>query len=160
MSFSRKIIALPALVALSSAALAHSAAHAEGPMADMIKARHAHMELYAFNLGTLGGMAKGAIPYDAALASTAADSLATLSAMDQSRYWAEGSDEMSADGTRAKAEIWDNMADFNAKGADLTKAAEAMKAVAGSSLEELQAAMGPLAGSCGGCHKPYRAPKN
>ena len=35
------------------------------PMAAAVKARQAHMQLYAANLGVLGGMARGNMDYDA-----------------------------------------------------------------------------------------------
>ena len=36
----------------------------------------------------------------------------------------------------------------------------AMQAAAGGGLESLQGAIGPLGGSCGGCHDGYRQPNN
>ncbi|SDN29349.1 Cytochrome c556 [Lutimaribacter pacificus] len=122
-------------------------------------AREAQMDLYAFNLGLLGDMAKGAVPYDAAAAQAAAENLAALSALDQSRLWPEGSGEMSIE-TRAKVDIWDDMDDFTAKADDLMKAAAAMAEVAGTGLEAVQGQMGALGGACGACHKAYRAPES
>ena len=125
-----------------------------------IKARQGLMQLYAHNLGLLGGMAKGAVPYDAATAGSAASSLAMLTQIDTSRMWVQGSDEMSADGTRALPDLWDNPGEVAKKAMALSEAAAAMEIAAGTSLEALQGAMGPLGGACGACHKAYRAPAN
>lgn len=152
--------ALPVLaLALLTPVAGLSESHMDKAISDAIDARKAQMDLYAFNLGLLGGMAKGAIDYDAAAAGKAASNLAMLTKLDQSRLWPEGSDEMSTEGTRALADIWDNLPDVMSKNAALVEAATAMEAAAGSSLAELQAAMGPLGGACGACHKAYRAPE-
>lgn len=143
---------------LSSAAIGGS--HADKALADAVKARKAQMQLYAFNLGQLGDMAKGVVPYDAAAAKAAAYNLAALTAMDQSRLWPQGSDEMGVDGTRALPAIWENGADVMAKSEQMTKAAGFMAAEAGNGLEALQAKMGDVGAACGACHKAYRAPAN
>ena len=149
------------LTTLTLSAVAATGAYAQDDAAKAaIKARQAQMDLYAFNLGALGAMAKGAVAYDADAASKAAGNLAMLTKMDQSRMWPEGSDDMSADNTRALPAMWENMGDVMAKGGDLAKAAAAMEAAAGNGLESLQAAMGPLGGACGACHKAYRAPES
>lgn len=123
-----------------------------------IEARQGQMKLYAHYLGLLGGMAKGAVPYDAEKAGAAASSLAMLTKLDASRLWPEGSDEMSAEDTRALPAMWDNPDDVMKKVMALGEAAAGMETAAGQSLEALQGAMGPLGGACGACHKAYRAP--
>ena len=55
-----------------------------------VTARKAHMQLYSFNLGTLGAMAKGEVEYDADAASAAAGNLAALAALSQRAYWVPG----------------------------------------------------------------------
>ncbi|SDI02389.1 c-type cytochrome [Lutimaribacter saemankumensis] len=147
------------LVALAMAGTAIGGSHEDKAAGAAQSAREAQMGLYAFNLGLLGDMAKGTVPYDAAAAQAAASNLAALTALDQSRLWPEGSDEMSIE-TRAKAEIWDNMDDFMTKGDDLMKAAAAMADVAGNGLEAVQGQIGAVGGACGACHKAYRAPEN
>lgn len=125
-----------------------------------VAARQAQMGLLAYNLGVLGGMARGNMAYDAAVASTAATNVYHLAMVDGSRSWVPGTDTMSIDGTRALPAIWDNPDDFAAKYAALVPAAEVMVTAAGQSLEALQAAMGGLGGACGGCHQAYRQPEN
>lgn len=124
-----------------------------------IKARQAQMQLYGFNLGTLGAMAQGNMPYDAATAAVAAKNLAALTHLDGAAMWPAGTDADSQFGTRALPGIWENFPDVGAKAQALQVAADAMAAAAGTDLAELQAAMGPLGGACGDCHKAYRAPE-
>lgn len=132
---------------------------AQDAIAKAIEARQSQMHLYAFNIGQLGAMAKGAIAYDAEQASAAAGNLALLTTLNAGAMWLPGSDAMSADKTRALPAIWDNMADVGAKANALAEAAAAMNDAAGNGLPALQAAMGPLGGACGACHKAYRAPE-
>ncbi|MDU8929704.1 cytochrome c [Alisedimentitalea sp. MJ-SS2] len=123
-----------------------------------IKARQAQMQLYAFNIGLLGGMAKGEIEYNADAASKAAANLAALSRLDQSRSWPMGSDnaKMGAETTAALPAIWAEGSDIMSKGMALGEAAAAMEQAAGGGLDALRGAIGPLGNSCGGCHKSYR----
>lgn len=125
-----------------------------------VKARQAHMQLYAFHIATLGGMAQDKMPYDAAAASAAADSLVALSTLSQARYWLPGSDSDSVEGSRALPAIWAEGSDAGDKGAAFVEAALAMQTAAGTDLDALKAAMGPLGGACGDCHRSYRVPNN
>lgn len=122
-----------------------------------VGARQALMQSYAFQIGTLGAMAKGQVPYDSAAAQTAADNLVLLSRVNSAAMWPAGSDSDSHAGTRALPALWQNFPDVAAKGMALAKAAEGMAAVAGSDLDALRGAIGPLGGACGACHKAYRA---
>lgn len=124
-----------------------------------IKARQAQMQLYGFNLGTLGAMAQGNVPYDAAVASVAAKNLAALTHLDASLLWPAGSDIDSVEGTRALPDLWANFPDVGTKVQAVQVAANEMAEVAGFDLASLQAAMGPLGAACGACHKAYRAPE-
>jgi cytochrome c556 len=147
-----------ALTAIS-AAVAGTLALAQGapdPIDAAVKARQSHMQLYQFNLALLGGMAQGGIDYDAEAAAAAAANLASLSALDQSRYWPEGSAAGEAEGSRATADLWANLDDAVAKGMALNAAAVAMAEVAGTDLDGLRAAMGDLGGACSACHQSYR----
>lgn len=141
-------------VALSATMLNAASHEAENPA---VKARKAQMQLYAFNLGTLGAMAQEKIAYDAGAAAMAAKNLAALAHLDAGAMWPEGTDNFSIEGTRALPDIWSNFPDVGAKAQALQVAADAMAAAAGTDLASLQAAMGPLGGACGDCHKAYRA---
>jgi cytochrome c556 len=151
---------LPIILALAcSAAVAGSAfagGHGGNPA---VKARKAHMQLYAFNLGTLGAMAKGEMEYDAEAAAAAANNLADLASLSQRGYWVPGtsSDDL-PDESRALPAIWEPDSTAGEIGASFAEAAAALAAVAGDGKDAMSGAMGPVGKGCGDCHKAYRAP--
>jgi len=153
----KKSVILAAGVAV---ALTFGAAIAQQGGNPAVNARQSVMQLYAFNLTTLGGMAQGKIDYDAAAASAAASNLAALSQMNQMAMWPGGSDNANDPNTRALPAIWENFPDVGAKAGALVEAATAMEAAAGEGLDALRGAMGPLGGACAACHESYRAPAN
>ncbi len=134
--------------------------HVDPNIMRAVKARQSQMTLYAFNIGLLGGMAKGEIEYDAAAASKAASNLAALSNLDQSRLWPMGSDNVAlgTEVTEALPKIWDAGSEIGASAKALSDATAAMNDAAGNGLEALRGAMGPLGKACGDCHKGYRQP--
>lgn len=121
-----------------------------------VHARQAFMDVMAYNLGQIGGMAQGRAPYDAAVAQAAATSLYHLSQVDIAHMFAAGTDNATVQGTRALPAIWSDMAGFEGRIAALRSATEAMMNAAGTDLASLQGAMGALGGACGGCHQTYR----
>lgn len=144
------------LTALTGAVQAESHMSDEA-LAKAVTARQATMKLYAFNLGILGDMAKGAADYDADAATAAAGNLVKLSSQNQMAYWPKGTAEGEIEGSKALPAVWEDMAGVGAAATAMTEAAMAMEAAAGQDLASLQAAMGGLGGACGGCHKSYRA---
>lgn len=132
----------------------------EKAMNGAIKARQSHMQLYSFNLGLLGAMAKAELEYDSGAAQAAADNLAALSTLSHRGYWLPGTDSDSMEGTRALPALWEAGSEAQAKGMALAEAAAAMQAVAGTDLTALQGAMGAVGGACGSCHELYRKPNN
>lgn len=146
---------------LAAAVIATSAigdGHADKAIDAAVKARQSQMTLYAFNLGLLGGMAKGDIEYDADAATGAARNLASLSQMDQSRLWPPGSDNaaLGADKTTALPAIWEAGSTAGEKGMAFAAAALAMEQAAGGGLDALRGAIGAVGKSCGSCHESYR----
>lgn len=123
-----------------------------------IKARQSQMQLYAFNLGQLGAMAKGSVDYDADAAKAAAGNLVKLTSLAAGPMWLPGSDNSAKTNSRALPELWQNFPDVGAKAKAAADAAVALEMAAGTSLEALQGAMGAMGGACGACHKAYRAP--
>lgn len=153
-------------LAIVSAAIGSVAvlASADGHITDKqiaagIKARQSQMQLYAFNLGVLGAMAKEEAPYDPAAASGAANNLMSLASLSQAGYWLPGSDSDSVEGSRALPAIWAADSKVGEKGKDFFEAITAMQSSAGTDLAGLQAAMGAVGKSCGACHEGYRKPK-
>ncbi len=147
------------IAALSTAGAAFAGGHNATAEETAMKVRKAHMQLFSFNLGILGGMAQEKAPYDAQTASIAAANLAAMASINQAGYWLEGTDT-SVEGSRAKPEIWTDMAGFEEDNADLATASTALAAVAGDGLDALKAAFGPVGKACGDCHEAYRAPRN
>ena len=126
-----------------------------------IKARKALMQIYAFNLGQLGAMAKGTMDYDSGAAQAAADNLLAAAKMDQRAMWPAGTDNVAMAGkTGALPEIWSTYPAIAEKGQALADAAAKMAEVAGTDLDGVRSAIGGVGGSCGGCHKVYRASNN
>lgn len=146
---------------LAAAAIATTSAFAAGHSTGnkAVDARQAHMQLYAFNLGQLGAMAKGAMDYNAELATALASDLAALSSMSQAAYWPEGTSVDDVEGSRALAAGWEDSENAMKLAGGLAEAAAAMAEAAGT-LEGLQGAMGAVGGACGACHKATRAPAN
>jgi cytochrome c556 len=117
--------------------------------------RHAVMELVAANNAVLGGMARGEIPDDQARFTKAATNLAALATMLPDGFEQEGI----AAGSRALPEIWTNMSDFEQKAADFENAAQSVAAAAtGGNFAQAKELAGGIGQTCGGCHRPYRAP--
>ncbi|MBK0327077.1 cytochrome c [Rhodobacteraceae bacterium F11138] len=161
MKYGLGLIAVAAITAVAGTA-AISDSNADKAALAAVKARQSQMTLYAFNIGLLGGMAKGNVEYDATAASAAAANLASLSKLDQSRLWPQGSDNetLGHDVTEALPKIWAADSDIAQKGMALVEAATAMESAAGGGLDSLRGAMGPLGKSCGSCHETYRQAKN
>jgi cytochrome c556 len=127
--------------------------------ANQVKARQGQMQIIAINIGILGGMAKGAVEYDAAAAQAAAKSLHGVSMVDVATLYPEGSDNIALDTTRANPTIWDQSDDFGAKWTALGDAARSAAMTAGDGQEALGPIMGALGGTCKGCHETHRGPK-
>lgn len=157
----RQMLSFGAVLAALVATAAISDGHADKSVLSAVKARQSQMVLYSFNLGLLGGMAKGDIAYDAQAASAAASNLAALSQLDQSRLWPQGSDNatLGVDTTEALPAIWEAGSTAGEKGMALATAALAMEKAAGGGLDSLRGAMSAVGKSCGGCHETYRQKK-
>ena len=154
------MIAVAAGAALVAGATAAISGEAEERAA---KARQALMQVYAFNLGQLGAMAKGEMEYNADLAKASADNLVKATTMNGMAMWPKGSsmdDEGMAGKTWAKADIWADGSDVGEKAKAMREAAAQMAEVAGNGLDAMKGAMGGVGGGCKGCHEKFRAPKN
>lgn len=142
------------LTAVTLAGAVWAGGHGGNPA---VKARKAHMQLYAFNLGTLGGMAKGEIEYNADAAQAAADQLAALAAFNQSAYWLPGTSNAElGEETRALPAIWEEGSTAGKISQDMAAAAANLAAVASDGQAALGPAMGGVGQGCGSCHKAYR----
>lgn len=142
-----------AVIAVTSVAFADEAHENKDPS---VVARQSHMQLYAHNMGVLGGMAQGKIDYDADAAQSAADNMVALIGMNQMSYWPAGTDNASIEGTKALPALWEDFDNVMVINANFSAAADTMADVAGTDLESLQGAMQALGGACSACHREYR----
>ncbi len=153
---------IPARIATAALALAIAAAPAATLAQDTdaaVGARQGQFKIMALNLGVLGGMARGQMPYDADIAQGAADNLVAISSLAQGAMWPEGSDNIMLDITRAQPTIWDDNADFLAKWGDFGTAAASLQTVAADGQEALGPALGQLGETCKACHEAHRGPE-
>lgn len=135
------------LCAIAGAALAHS-----GVQNPAVKARMDLMGDIKEATGVLGGMAKGAIPFDAAKAEAARVALYEAAVKVPASFEAPEMDPKS----EAVPAIWEKWDDFTAK-SDLL--VEAAAGVATDSIDDLRAGLMQIGQSCGACHKSYRIDK-
>jgi cytochrome c556 len=152
----KKSMIIPLILATAIGGAAVAGGHAGNPA---VKARQAHMGLYNFHAGYLGGVMRGRVDYDAGTAQGAANALVALANIDQSRMWPPGSDADSIEGTRAKAEIWADFPGVMKQLNALKETTAALAAVAGDGEDAMKAALGPVFGVCGACHEAYRVPQ-
>ncbi|MCH8167532.1 MAG: cytochrome c [Proteobacteria bacterium] len=122
-----------------------------------IATRQGYMKLVVWEAGPLFGMAKGEIAYDAEAATTHAANLKAISQYPVTGLFLAGTSKADRPGkTRAKADIWQDRAKFEAAFDDWRAAVAALAEVAGDGQPALAAAVGDLGKACGGCHKPFR----
>ncbi len=143
------IIALTGSLAFSIAALANPG--------DPIEQRQELMKNTREALKPLMGMRKGEIPFDAA---TVGDSLATFA--DAAEHFGALFPEGSETGhdTEAKSTIWSDRAGFDEKLEDFGTTVAAVQASSPGSLDELNASLKDILGTCKGCHDGYRVDKD
>ena len=142
-----KLATYTALILLAVPVLAHG--DVQNPA---VKERMANMDTLKQGMGIIGGMAKGAVAFDADQAQAAITSLLTASESITSKFEANETDPKS----EALPAIWTNWDDFSEKADDLTFMLDAMDV---SSLDSLRAGLGNIGGACGACHKQYRMDK-
>jgi len=130
---------------------------AKDPLKKAIKARQGEMQLRAFNVGPLFGMAKGQIDYDADMAKKLAGNLKLLLDLDNGRAWAKGSDIDNYMGdTTALPKIWTTYPEIGEYGKKYTAAVNELAAEAGNGVDALKSKIGAVGKSCKGCHDEFR----
>lgn len=156
-----KSLATMAAGVLTASILATSAlsgGHADKGAMAAVKARQAAMQVYAFNIGILGKMAKGEVDYNADAASAAAGNLALLGQMNNMAMWVPGTDnETLGDTTEALPAIWQEGSKIGEAAMAFSTSTAALAEVAGDGLDALRGGIGAVGKSCGGCHDTYRA---
>lgn len=159
----KKIITLVTAVTIAATGASIAFAAKGGPFKKEVKARQGLMQVYAFNLGVLGAMAKGKRDYDAKAAATAAKNLNLAAMMSNGAMWQKGSDLTNKAlmvKTSAKPEIWTTWPKISEKQKAFGEAAAKMADAAGGGLAGLKGAIGAVGKSCKGCHDDFRQKKN
>jgi cytochrome c556 len=130
-------------------------AHADAAE-DALEARQGFMKMLSINMGTLAGMAKGEIAYDAAAATTAGNNIEALTKYTVPALFIEGTSPDDGVETEALPAIWENSEDFAAKYAALGEAAMGAGAAAGGGQEAVGPVVQKLGEACKACHDDYR----
>lgn len=144
-----------ALAAMAHEGHRHAAAAAEAAGDEPPQVvRWELMDEVGKNTQTLGGMAKGEIPFDAAEARAALDTIAA-NTEEFVTLFPEGTE--TGHETRALPAIWERKDEFEAQAQDSIEAAMAAKAAADEGLDPFRAAFRDLGASCRACHEDFRA---
>ena len=125
-------------------------AHSFSPQ---IQHRVAVMEIIGGDIGAIGKVAKGEAEYSPALVERAK----RMEALSKTVLvlFPQGSE-----GRRSKDEIWSDWAGFEKAANAFSDATPALvSAVESGDKGQIGAALGAVGKSCGGCHKPFRKPK-
>ena len=128
----------------------------EEQLQNAIQLRQGLFKVMNYSFGPVGGMLRNKVPFDAALVQKSAERLEMLSQMIPDVFQADTSKAKGVK-TGALEGIWTSKSDFNAKAAEMNKAASALAAAAktGDKGATLKAA-GALGKSCGSCHDTFR----
>jgi cytochrome c556 len=146
-----------ALAVSSTTLLLVGVAQADGHEKDAarLKYRQSLMSIVGTNMGAIGDIMKNQLALPGAIANHAGQ-MAESAALIAGAFEHEITDGP----TDAKPEIWQDWAKFEKAIADYQEAARGLQTAAASGDP---AAVGPamkaLGKSCGGCHKPFRKPK-
>ncbi|MBO6837685.1 MAG: cytochrome c [Alphaproteobacteria bacterium] len=117
--------------------------------------RNSAMKAIAGHMKALGAVAKGEATADAGTV-VHAQGLNSLAQTVPLLFDVEAIPDKS----RAKAEIWSDWAGFQKAADDFAAATQAVVAAAETGdPAQLGAALGEVGKTCGGCHKPFRAPE-
>lgn len=122
---------------------------------DPIQARQDAMEGVGDAMKALSAIAKKQVPFDAAVVQKNAKTIAGHLESAQ-KLFPVGSDKGGIE-TWAKAEIWANRADFDAKMKSAHLAAIGLAEVGDEAA--FMPALGKLGNACKACHEPFRRPK-
>jgi cytochrome c556 len=119
--------------------------------------RQAAMKQVGAGMQVMGQMAQGQVAFDADALAAAVAAMQTAAQAAQAAFPAESD---AGAGNRARAEIWDNRADFDGKFAALGAALDAVAANPPADVAGIAPAMASLGGTCQACHQAYRLPES
>ena len=145
----KKLAIAAALAATATALVAFAQAKPE----DQIKQRRSAYAVLGYNFANLGAMAQEKKAYNKDEAARSADIVAALADYPKGHFGA-GTDKGE---TKARAEIWQNRADFDAKMDKMVNATKALPQAARADLPALKKAVADAGGTCKACHDDFRA---
>lgn len=141
-------------VAVSAGTLAFAASHASTKAQEgAAEYRQSTFKMVRHHFGALGDMMKGKVEFDAEVFAANANALAALGTLAPNGFMVEGV----AEGSEAKAEIWEDKAAFDEKMSAFTTTTAALAEAAKTGDEgAMKKAFGPAAKTCKGCHSEFR----
>lgn len=143
------VIAVATVLAGSGVASAQDARAAQ-----QVKLRQSAFTVLGAQMGLMGAMASGRAPYDANVFRVAAERGAFMATY-VPELFPSGS---ITSNSKAKAELWQQSADFQRLMRDLqSKTAALATAAKGSDLEAIKPAFAAAGASCKACHDKYKA---
>ena len=145
-----KNAAIAAVLCLATVALTASAQQVKPE--NQIKLRKSAYALMNYNFGSLAAMAEEKKPYNKDEAARNADMIAMLSDVPKG-FFGEGTDKGE---TKAKPEIWQKRADFDAKMDKMITEARKLPQAARTDLAAVKKAVGDVGDACQACHDDYR----
>lgn len=155
MRSTRSTLMSAALLVAAAAAPQGAAAQQEQEKPPLAAYRESLMEGLQSHNGALRALASGAVEYPGHVLGHA-EAINHI-AMMMADVFPEGSME----GSRAKAEIWQNWSDFDSKRMELVNASNTLiEAARGMNAEAIGEAARAVGQTCRGCHQTYRAPAN
>jgi cytochrome c556 len=151
----KAIAVLVGTAILSTLSVFAEPAKSEKQAKDVTEYRQAILKLVKSNVGALGAMNKGAIPFNIETMQTNSLRIEQLSLMLED-YFATDTTGFDVD-TAALDKIWGNQADFKDKISALTVAANNLNKVAkAGDSTQFKPAIGQVFKSCKGCHDNYK----
>ncbi|MCH8538793.1 MAG: cytochrome c [Alkalimonas sp.] len=151
----KKTLFTLALFCSASLLSGQTAANAFVDGEDAVSYRQATFQTIRFNLVDINDMFRGNVPYDLERVQRRAEALATLSQLPWEAFNIPGADHASG---KVKAELWQNLEDFNSRGDKFAADAAALhEAAQAGDRRQIQGAFREFANNCKACHDNYRA---
>ncbi|MCT6701330.1 c-type cytochrome [Rheinheimera sp. 4Y26] len=149
----KKLLLSTTLLSLLSGSVIAASAFTEAE--DAVSYRQHSFQLIRHNMADVKDMLTGAVPFEASRLQKRADALATLTTLPWEAFTVPGADKASKD---AKAEIWQNLQDFQSRGEQLAKDAKSLQSAAQTQDQtKVKAAFAAFAKNCKACHDKYKA---
>lgn len=148
-------LAITALLTATAGSVFAEPASSQKQANKAVEWRQAMFQLIASNMGSLGAMAKGKIPVDAAVAEKNATRINQLANMIDD-YTSVDTRKFDVK-TEALDKVWEDRADFDSKIQALLKASSTLAQTAKSGdANAIKSAIGGIGKSCKGCHDVYK----